>query len=132
MAEIVKETITSRSDNASDTPSTPTKGEATSSQTVEYSIYFFFGALEILLAFRLVLKLMGASVLSGFVGMLYGLTGIFILPFEGIFRRGFTQGIETTSVLEPSTLVAIIVYAVLAWGIVKMVRILSGEQQSAD
>ena len=55
--------------------------------------------------------------------------GIFILPFEGIFRRAFTQGVETTSVLEPATLVALLVYAVAAWGIVKFVRISSGEQQ---
>ncbi|MCX6706357.1 MAG: hypothetical protein NTV24_04650, partial [Candidatus Woesebacteria bacterium] len=60
------------------------------------------------------------------------LTGIFILPFEGIFRRGFSQGIETTSVLEPSTLVALIVYAVLAWGIVKLLRVLSGKVQKED
>jgi hypothetical protein len=64
------------------------------------------------------------------VGLIYGITGIFILPFEGIFHRGYTQGVETTSVLEPSTLVAIIVYAVLAWGIVKLLRILSGQQQT--
>ncbi|OGC68396.1 hypothetical protein A2415_01410 [candidate division WWE3 bacterium RIFOXYC1_FULL_39_7] len=102
---------------------------ATSFQTIEYLIYFFFGTLEILLAFRLVLKLTGASIASGFVGLIYSLTGVFILPFEGIFRRGYTQGIETTSVLEPSTLVAIIVYAVLAWGIVNLIRIFSGEKQ---
>ena len=132
MTEIRKETVTTENAGPKAAVTTEVKSVATGTQMVEYLIYFFFGALEILLAFRLVLKLMGASVLSGFVGMLYGLTGIFILPFEGIFRRGFTQGIETTSVLEPSTLVAIIVYAVLAWGIVKMVRILSGEQQSAD
>ena len=104
---------------------------ATSSQTVEYLIYFFFGVLEILLAFRLVLKLMGASIGSAFVSLIYGLSGAFILPFEGIFRRGFTQGVETTSILEPSTLVAIIVYSILAWGIVKLLRILSGERQPA-
>ena len=85
-----------------------------------------------LLAFRLVLKLMGASLASGFVGLIYGLTGIFILPFEGIFRRGVAPGLETTSVLEPSTIVAIIVYAVLAWGIVKLVRIFSGERQQTE
>ena len=66
---------------------------------------------------------------SGFVSLIYGSTRIFILPFEGIFRRGTTQGIETTAILEPSTLVAIIVYAILAWGIVKLVRIFSGEKQ---
>ena len=124
MAEISKETITTQGNNINPvvnttTKNTSVKSTATSSQTVEYLVYFFFGALEVLLAFRLVLKLSGASVYSAFVGLIYGLTGIFILPFEGIFRRGFAQGVETTSVLEPSTLVAIIVYAILAWGIVK-------------
>ncbi|OGM09875.1 hypothetical protein A2W13_01055 [Candidatus Woesebacteria bacterium RBG_16_36_11] len=99
---------------------------------MEYLIYFLFGILEVLLVFRLIFKLMGASNSSAFVGLIYSITGIFILPFEGIFRRGFTQGLETTSVLEPSTLVAIIVYAVLAWGIVKLVRIFSGERQQTD
>jgi len=94
-------------------------------------VYFFFGLLEILLAFRLLLKLTGASMSSSFVGLIYNLTGIFILPFEGIFRRGFSQGLETTSVLEPATLVAVIVYAVLAWGIVKLIRISSGEKQAS-
>src|SRR4030066_2573948 len=129
MAEIVKETVITQNEGPKAAVTTETKRVATSSQTVEYLIYFFFGALEILLAFRLVLKLMGASMASGFVGLIYGLTGIFILPFEGIFRRGTAQGIETTSVLEPSTLVAMIVYAVLAWGMIVLLRILSGQKQ---
>ncbi|MFH0864425.1 MAG: YggT family protein [Candidatus Gottesmanbacteria bacterium] len=137
MAEISKETITTQGNNINPVVNTTTKdisvkSTATSSQTVEYLVYFFFGVLEILLAFRLILKLTGASISSAFVGLIYGLTGVFILPFEGIFRRGFAQGVETTSVLEPSTLVAIIVYAVLAWGIVKLLRILSGEQQKTE
>ena len=131
MAEIVKETVTTQNEGPKGAVTTETKRIATSSQTIEYLIYFFFGALEILLAFRLVLKLTGASLSSAFVGLIYALTGIFILPFEGIFRRGYSQGVETTSVLEPSTLVAIIVYAVLAWGIVKLLRILSGEKQDS-
>ncbi len=132
MAEIVKETVTTQNEGPREAVTTETKRVATSSQTVEYLVYFLFGALEILLAFRLVLKLTGASISSAFVGLIYGLTGIFILPFEGIFRRGYAQGVETRSILEPSTLVAIIVYAVLAWGIVKLIRILSGEQQQTD
>lgn len=106
-----------------------TKLGASNSQTTEYLVYYFFGALEILLAFRLVLKLAGASIVSGFVKMIYGLTGIFTWPFEGIFRRAFSQGVETTSVLEPATIMALLVYAIVAWGIVKLVRISSGEQQ---
>lgn len=129
MAEILKETITTQNEGPKAAVTTESKRVATGSQTVEYLIYFFLGLLEILLAFRLVLKLMGASVASGFVSFIYGITGVFIIPFEGIFRSGFTKGIETTSVLEPSTLVALIVYAVLGWGIVKLTRIFSGEKQ---
>lgn len=120
MTETTKETVTSQGKAPG----------ATNSQTIEYLVYFFFGALDILLAFRLVLKIMGASMASAFVKLVYGLSGVFILPFEGIFRRWFAQGAETSSIFEPSTLVAIAVYAVLAWGTVKLIRIFSGEQQT--
>jgi len=120
--EIIKETTFTN---------TSQKKEATNSQTAEYLIYFFFGILEILLIFRLLFKLAGASLSSGFVRGIYAIAGIFILPFEGIFRRGFAQGVETTAVLEPSTIVAIIVYIILAWGIVKLVKISSGEKQKS-
>jgi hypothetical protein len=132
MAEIIKETVTTQEGKADTVVATPVKVKATNTETYGYIVYFFFGALEILLAFRLVLKLMGASISSAFVGFIYGVTGLFILPFEGIFRRGLSQGIETTSVLEPSTLVAIIVYVLLAWGIVKLIKIFSGEQQEVN
>ena len=129
MAEIVKESVTTQNEGPKAAVTTETKQVASSSQTIEYLIYFFFGVLEILLAFRLVLKLLGASMASAFVSFIYGLSGLFVLPFEGIFRKAVTQGIETASILEPSTIVAIIVYAVLAWGIVKLIRIFSGERQ---
>lgn len=132
MAEIVKETITTQNQGPREAVTTETKRLVSATQTIEYLVYFFFGALEILLAFRLVLKLAGASVSSAFVGSIYGLTGIFILPFEGIFRKGYAQGVETTSVFEPSTLVALIVYAVLVFGIVKLIRIFSGERLQTD
>jgi len=135
MAEIVRETTTTQDNNpnpVTTTPAKPVKSGASSFQTIEYLIYFLFGILEILLVFRLILKLTGASFSSSFVNLIYGLTAVFILPFEGIFHRGYTQGVETTAVFEPSTLVAIIVYAVLAWGIVKLIQILSGEKQQTD
>lgn len=137
MAEVLKETIITGDDSVltssskSDEPimTTQVQTSATKSETSEYLIYYILGAVEILLAFRLVLKMMGASISSGFVGFIYGLTGLFILPFEGIFKRTVSQGTETVSILEPATIVAMIVYALLAWGIVKLVRIFSKEQQ---
>jgi hypothetical protein len=139
VTEITTETISTQPDSGGTVVSAPgrveqvavgqTTVEATNSQTTEYIIYFFFGALEILLAFRLVLKIMGASTISAFVRGIYGITGLFIMPFEGIFRRGFNEGLETTSVIEPSTIVAMLVYAIVAWGIVKLVHVLSREKQ---
>jgi hypothetical protein len=107
-----------------------TARDAIAYQTIEYLVYYVFGVLEALLVFRLVLKVAGASVGSGFVRFVYGFTGVFIVPFEGIFRRWFGTGAETTSVFEPSTFVAIIVHALVAWGIVRLVRIGSGDRQS--
>lgn len=129
MSVITKETETTGANDAPATRTVHTGRDATSSLTVERLVYFLFGILEALLALRLVFKLAGASLSSAFVGFVYGITGIFILPFEGIFRRGFAPGIETKSVLEPSTIVALIVYAGIAWGVVKLIRILSGNRQ---
>ena len=141
MTEIIKETVTTQNDDSQTVVTTPTaentnpvmatqvKIAATNYQKIEYLIYFFFGILDILLAFRLVFKLTGAGTSSAFVSFIYGITGLFILPFEGIFRRGISPGIETTAILEPATIVAFFVYALAAWGVVKLVRIFSGEQQ---
>lgn len=104
-------------------------GKAEKSQTAEYLIYFFFGVIDILLLFRLIFKLAGANPGSYFVNFIYSLTQIFILPFQGIFHRATTPGVETVGIFEPATLVAIIVYAVLAWGITQLVAILSGRTQ---
>lgn len=125
---VTKETI-STSDDTNSVRTTPDEKKVTSTQTTGRVVYYIFGILEVLLTFRLVFKLAGASQGSVFVGFIYQITRIFILPFEGIFRRGVAQGVETTSILEPSTIVALIVYTLLAWGIVKLVQVLSRERQ---
>lgn len=129
MAEIVKESVETSNVGPKESVTIETKAVASSHQTIEYLVYFFFGVIEILLVFRFVLRLLGANLTSPFVNFIYGLTGLFIFPFVGIFRRGVAQGIETSSVLEPETVMAFIVYVVLAWGIVQLIRIMSGEKQ---
>ncbi|MBK5211963.1 MAG: YggT family protein [Coriobacteriia bacterium] len=130
MEKDTEETVTTHDSNVYRGGKTPSRREASGPQTVEYIVYFLFGILEILLAFRFVLKLTGASASSGFVDFIYRSSGTFTLPFEGIFRAFSGRGVETTASFEPSTLVALVVYAIIAWGIVKLIQILSGEQQS--
>ncbi len=128
MTEIVRETVTTRSNDVAVV--NPRATDVTGNQTIERLIYFLSGIVEILLVFRLVFKFTGASHGSYFVDLIYSLTAFLVMPFVGIFRSAVGTGIETTSILEPATIVAIIVYAVLAWGIVALVRILSKEQQT--
>lgn len=128
MTQIIKETVTTHVDTDS-VKVTPETNKVTDTKATERAIYYIFGILEVLLAFRLIFKLAGASQGSYFVSFIYAVTRIFILPFEGIFRRGVAEGIETTSVLEPATIVALAVYTLLAWGIVELVRVLSRERE---
>jgi len=93
-------------------------------------IYYILGLLEILFAFRLVFKILGANPQSTFVSVIYSVTNIFIAPFNGIFRKAVTDGIETQSVLEPTLIIAMLVYAALAWGIVKLIEIMSSHKDS--
>ncbi|MDT3701202.1 MAG: YggT family protein [Thermincola sp.] len=86
-------------------------------------VYYILGILEVLFAFRLVLKLLGANPYSGFVSFIYAVTQVFLAPFSSIFRSGVTQGNMTQGILEPSTIIGMIVYAIIAWGIVKLIDI---------
>jgi hypothetical protein len=86
-------------------------------------VYYILGVLEVLLAFRLVFKLLGANPQSPFVSFIYSVSQAFLAPFSGIFRSTVTKGIEAQSILEPTTIIGMIVYAVIAWGIVKLIEI---------
>lgn len=111
---------------------TPIRVAATNSQTSEYLVYYLFGVIDTLLLFRIGLKLFGANAGSYFVNFVYSLTKFFIMPFEGIFRRVSSDTAGINLVIEPATIVAIIVYGVLALGIVKLIRISSGEEQPVE
>ncbi|MGB4659653.1 MAG: hypothetical protein WBI07_10755 [Mobilitalea sp.] len=97
--------------------------------TANKIIYYILGILEVLFAFRLVFKVLGANAESGFVSIIYSITGLFLTPFTAIFRSATTQGIETKAVLEPSTIIAMIVYALIAWGLAKLISIIKGRNQ---
>lgn len=82
-------------------------------------IWGVLGLLEILLVFRFMLKLIGANPDSGFAAFLYGITGPFIAPFTGL-TSNWESG---AAILEVTTLVAMLVYALIFWGVVYVIRI---------
>lgn len=87
------------------------------------AIYYVLGVIEILLAFRFLFKLLGANQASGFVSFIYAITGILVAPFKGIFTTFVTEGLSTRSVFEPAVIIALIVYAIIAWGLVRLIKI---------
>ena len=89
-------------------------------------VWFVFAVIEILIAIRFVFGLLGASTEAGFVRMIYGVTDIFMAPFNSIFS---TQEVSGTT-FEWSALVAIAIYALVAWGITALIAALSPREHS--
>lgn len=79
-------------------------------------VWYILGLIEILLAFRFILKLFGANAAAGFTSFIYGATYIFAAPFLSVFRITKVAG----SVFEWTTLLSMFVYWVLAFGIIKL------------
>lgn len=82
-------------------------------------IWSVLGLVEVLLGLRFILKLMGANPDSGFGTFMYGITGLFVMPFTGL-TPSWEAG---AAILEVSTLVAMLVYALFFWGVVYVIRI---------
>jgi uncharacterized protein YggT (Ycf19 family) len=87
-------------------------------------IYLVFGVIEALIAIRLILKLLAANPYAGFTSLIYSVTQPFVALFQVVFPDPQSKG----SVLEVSSLLAILVYALLAFGLASLVRILGRRQ----
>jgi hypothetical protein len=79
------------------------------------------GVIDILIAARFLGKLFGASTQSAFVSFIYTVSGPLVAPFQGIFGNGGSK----VNTFETADLVAIVVYAVLGWGLVMLIRIIT-------
>ena len=68
------------------------------------------------MAFRFLLRLFGANPAAGFTNFIYDISYPFAAPFLNVFRITRVEG----SVVEWTTLLAMVVYWLIAWAIVKM------------
>jgi predicted ATPase len=82
---------------------------------------FIVGIIDIVIAARFLGKLLGASAQSAFVNFIYQLSAPMVAPFTGIFGDTATR----TNTFETASLVAIVVYAVIGWGVIVLIRILT-------
>lgn len=84
-------------------------------------VWYIAGVLIALLLLRAVLALLGANLDNAFASFVYSITDPLVAPFRGLLQVGqFQAGVSR---LEVETLLAAVVYALLAWGIVKAVNL---------
>lgn len=79
-------------------------------------VWYILGFVEIILVFRFVLKLLAANPSAGFTSFIYKLTYIFASPFLSVFRITHVEG----SIFEWTTILAMIVYWIVAMGIINL------------
>ncbi len=74
-------------------------------------VYALMSIIIVILTFRFILRLFGANPEAQFVDFVYRISAPFMVPFEAVFSTtSFDQ-----AVFEWNTLLAMAVYAVIAW-----------------
>jgi hypothetical protein len=80
-------------------------------------VWLIGGVLQGLIGIRILLKLMAANPESGFARFVYGTTDLFLNPFINLVNNPNMNG----AVLEVSSLIAMLVYALLFWLIAQLI-----------
>ncbi len=83
-------------------------------------ITLIFVALEALIGLRVLLKLIGANPASPFANLVYRFTDVFLAPFNGLTTTPSAAGM----VLEIPAIIAMIVYAMLAYFIIRFIWVM--------
>ena len=79
-------------------------------------IWYVGAVIESLLAFRFILKLLGANMIAGFTNFIYSITQPFVAPFTNVFQITKAEG----SVFEWTTLLAMLVYWLIVMAIARL------------
>ena len=99
-------------------------GQASGTTILTRFVWFVVGVINTLIAIRFVLLLLGANQSSGFVDFIYAVTSALVAPFTGIFG----EPVFGSFVFEWSSLLAIAVYSLIAWGIAKLLTLTKPRQ----
>lgn len=92
-----------------------------SQNVAERVIWFVAGILLVLLAFRFIFSLLGANTTNGIANFVYTTSHPFVAPFFGLFSyNNIDYGVSR---FEVYTLVAMLFYGVVAWGLTALVNI---------
>jgi hypothetical protein len=83
-------------------------------------VWFVAAILLAILLIRFVLALLGANPANEFARFIYSISYPFVAPFFGLFGYNLHYGVSR---FESYTLVAIVVYMLIAWAIARLITI---------
>ena len=84
---------------------------------IVYIVYFLTAALILLLGVRVLLQILAVNPDNGFAGFIYALSSLFVAPFATLLQNPSNGAF----VLEITTGIAMIAYAILGWLVGKAV-----------
>lgn len=90
-------------------------------------VYYLFAVAEILLALRVILKLIAANPASGFTRFIYAITVPLIAPFRNIVAAPTAANGST---LEISSLFAIVIYLIACWLLLRLLHLILERPES--
>ena len=82
-------------------------------------VWLLLGILEALIALRVLFKLIGTNPENTFAAFLYGITGLFVAPFQSLIGAPAAGGM----VLEISSIIAMVVYLLVGWAIERIIYV---------
>lgn len=89
-------------------------------------VWWFTGILEGLIGLRVVLRMMAANPGNPFANFVYTVSDVFLWPFQTLVNNPSSEGV----VLEVSSIVAMIVYLLLAWVFVELLWLILGRERA--
>lgn len=89
-------------------------------------IWWFTGIVEGLIGLRVVLRMMAANPGNPFADFIYTISGLFLWPFQTLVNNPSSEGV----VLEISSIIAMMVYLLLAWVFVELLWLLLGRERA--
>jgi len=82
-------------------------------------VWLIVGIINVIIALRFVFLLLGANRGASFTDFIYSMSAPFVAPFVGIFG----EPVYGKSVFEVSSVLAIVIYLLIGWGIAKLLTI---------
>jgi len=123
----VRETNATKGDTNINRQTVSTQRSVPGTVIAQRVVYYFVGFITVLLLIRIILLLLAANQGNGFVDFIYALSGMFAMPFYGIFSYVPAYG---SSVFELSSVVAIFIYSLVGWGIAKLITLGSASREA--